>query len=288
TMVPEFNDFEFHGKTGDLGVVKTDFGFHIMEVLGQKGQSKVVQVGTIARKVEPSDATVDNVFRNASNFEIAVGSKDFDAVATQNNYIVRPVNSVKELDDNIPGVGSQRAMVRWAFNEAKIGEVKRFSVPNGYAIVQLVAKRDAGLMNADDASATISPIIRKDKKAEIIKNRVKVTTIDALATAENTTVKAASGITMKNPTISGAGREPLVVGTAFGLKEGQTSKLIAGDSGVYMVQITKVEPAATLDNYQAPANRVEQQKASIVSSKLYDALKAAAKIEDNRAKTQIQ
>ena len=288
TMVQEFNDFEFHGKTGDLGVVKTSFGFHIMEVLGQKGQSKVVQVGTIARKVEPSDATVDNVFRNASNFEIAVGSKDFDAVATQNNYIVRPVNSVKELDDNIPGVGSQRAMVRWAFNEAKIGEVKRFSVPNGYAIVQLVAKRDAGLMNADDASATISPIIRKDKKAEIIKNRVKVTTIDALATAENTTVKAASGITMKNPTISGAGREPLVVGTAFGLKEGQTSKLIAGDSGVYMVQITKVEPAATLDNYQAPANRVEQQKASVVSSKLYDALKAAAKIEDNRAKTQIQ
>jgi len=288
TMVQEFNDFEFHGKTGDLGVVKTSFGFHIMEVLGQKGQSKVVQVGTIARKVEPSDATVDNVFRNASNFEIAVGSKDFDAVATQNNYIVRPVNSVKELDDNIPGVGSQRAMVRWAFNEAKIGEVKRFSVPNGYAIVQLVAKRDAGLMNADDASATVSPIIRKNKKAEIIKNRAKVTTIDALATAENTTVKAASGITMKNPTISGAGREPLVVGTAFGLKEGQTSKLIAGDSGVYMVQITKVEPAATLDNYQAPANRVEQQKASIVSSKLYDALKAAAKIEDNRAKTQIQ
>src|SRR5690606_6498635 len=163
TMVQEFNDFEFHGKTGDLGVVKTSFGFHIMEVLGQKGQSKVVQVGTIARKVEPSDATVDNVFRNASNFEIAVGSKDFDAVATQNNYIVRPVNSVKELDDNIPGVGSQRAMVRWAFNEAKIGEVKRFSVPNGYAIVQLVAKRDAGLMKADDASATVSPIIRKNR-----------------------------------------------------------------------------------------------------------------------------
>ena len=31
---------------------------------------------------------------------------------------------------------------------------------------------------------------------------------------------------MKNPTITGAGREPLVVGAAFALKEGQTSKLI--------------------------------------------------------------
>lgn len=288
SMVEEFNDFEFHGKSGDLGVVKTAFGFHIMEVLGQKGQSKVAQVGTIARKVEPSDATVDNIFRDASSFEIAVDSKDFDAVANQNNYIVRPVNGITELEDNIPGIGSQRALVRWAYNEAKIGEVKRFSIPNGYAIVQLVAKRDAGLMTADDASATVSPIIRKEKKAEIIKNRIKATNVDAVATAENTTVKAASGITMKNPTISGAGREPLVVGTAFGLKEGQTSKLIAGDLGVYMVQVSKVEPAAKLDNYQAPANRVEQQKASIVSSRLYEALKAAADIEDNRAKTQVQ
>src|SRR5690606_17599767 len=99
---------------------------------------------------------------------------------------------------------------------------------------------------------------------------------------------AASDITMKNPTISGAGREPLVVGSAFGLKEGQTSKLISGEAGVYMVQVTKVEPAAKLDNYQAAANRVEQQKVNVVSSKLYEALKAAAVIEDNRAKTQVQ
>src|SRR5690606_21119588 len=129
-----------------------------------------------------------------------------DAVASRNNYIVRPVNGIKELDDNIPGIGSQRAMVRWAFNEAKIGEVKRFSIPNGYAIVQMVAKRDAGLMEADDASATVSPIIRKEKKAEIIKNRVKATNIDAVASAENTTLKTATGITMKNPNLTGAGR----------------------------------------------------------------------------------
>ena len=36
TMVPEFNDFEFEGATGDIGVVKTIFGFHIIEIEGQK------------------------------------------------------------------------------------------------------------------------------------------------------------------------------------------------------------------------------------------------------------
>ena len=41
-------------------------------------------------------------------------------------------------------------------------------------------------------------------------------------------------------------------------------------------------------NYQSFANQVETQKASVVNSKLYNALKDAADIEDNRAKTQVQ
>jgi len=42
SMVPEFNDFEFEGKVGDLGVVKTIFGFHVMEIEGQKAKNKAV------------------------------------------------------------------------------------------------------------------------------------------------------------------------------------------------------------------------------------------------------
>ena len=87
---------------------------------------------------------------------------------------------------------------------------------------------------------------------------------------------------------TGGGREPLVVGAAFGLNEGETSSLIDGTNGVYMVKVTKVTPAVELDNYQAAANRLEQQKTSSVTSKLYNALKEAADIEDNRAETQVQ
>ena len=50
-MVPEFNDFEFEGTTGDLGVVKTVFGFHIIEVEGQKNKTKAVQVGTLLERL---------------------------------------------------------------------------------------------------------------------------------------------------------------------------------------------------------------------------------------------
>ena len=289
TMVPEFNDFEFEGKTGDLGVVKTVFGFHIIEVEGQKNKTKAIQVGTISRKIEPSEATTDKVFRDASNFEINAGKGDFSVLATDNKYTLRPVNGIKVLDENIPGVGNQRPIVRWTFEEdVEVGDIKRFNIPNGYVIAQLVAKHKAGLMSADDATAKVLPIIRKEKKAKIIMDRASATTLEDFAADEKTNVRTATGINMKNPTISGAGREPILTGAAFGLNEGETSKLIEGTNGVYMVQVTKVTPAVELDSYQAAANRVEQEKASAVNSKLYNALKEAADIEDNRASTQVQ
>ncbi len=289
TMVPEFNDFEFEGKTGDLGVVKTVFGFHVIEIEGQKDKVKAVQIGTIAREIEPSEATTAKVFRDASNFEIKAGEGDFEALAKEGSYTIRPVNGIKILDENIPGVGNQRPIVRWAFEEdAEVGAVKRFNIPNGYVIAQLVAQHKAGIMSVEDATAKVLPRVRKEKKAKMIRDRVSAKTLEDLAAAENTTVRSASAINMKSPTISGAGREPIVVGAAFGLKEGETSKLIDGENGVYMVQVTKATPAVKLDNYQAAANRVEQQKINVVNSKLYNALKAAAEIEDNRAKTQVQ
>ncbi|RED50199.1 SurA N-terminal domain-containing protein [Seonamhaeicola aphaedonensis] len=289
TMVPEFNDFEFEGKVGDLGVVKTVFGFHIIEIEGQKDKKRAVQIGTIARKIEPSETTTAKIFRDASKFEIDAATKGFEELAEENKYTVRPLEGIKALDESIPGVGNQRQIVRWTFeDDAKVGDIKRFNIPGGYIVAQLVAKNEAGLMSVDDATATVLPIIRKEKKAELIKERISATTLEDLATAENTTARSASAINMKNPTISGAGREPLVVGTAFGLNEGETSGLIVGEKGVYMLQVTKVTPAVELDNYQAAANRVEQQKSTIVNSKLYNALKAAADIEDNRAASQIQ
>ncbi|MFL1013072.1 peptidylprolyl isomerase [Flavisericum labens] len=289
TMVPEFNDFEFEGKTGDLGVVKTVFGFHIIEIEGQKDPKKAVQVGTIARKIEPSEATTDKVFRDASNFEIEAGKGDFEGVAKESGFTVRPVNGMKALDESIPGVGNQRQIVRWSFNEeSEVGEIKRFNIPGGYVIAQLVAKHEAGLMSAEDATAQVLPILKKEKKSEIIRERVSATTLEDLAAAEKTTVRTANGVNMKNPTISGAGREPLVVGAAFGLDEGETSNLIDGSNGVYMIQVIKKTPAVELDNYQASANRVATQKASAVNSKVYNALKNAADIEDNRVQIQIQ
>ena len=285
-MVPEFRDYAFENNKGDVGVVKTDFGYHVIEILDQTSKEKAVKIATIAREIEPSDATIDKVFRDASKFEIAVADKDFQAVAKENNYTVRPVKGIEILQENIPGLSSQRQMVRWTFDEeTKIGDVKRFNYNGGYVLAQVTAKTPKGLMSVENASAIVVPKIRKEKKAILIEESVKATTLEALASEKNQTIKTASSLNMKNPTISGAGREPIVVGSAFGLKEGETSKLIVGENGVYMIEVTKVSPAADLENYQSFANRVGQQKANAVNTKLYVALKEAADIDDNRAES---
>ena len=286
-MVPEFRDFTFEGKTGDLGVVKTVFGYHIIEIEGQKDKQKAVKLATIARKIEPSDKTIDQVFTNTSKFEIALEKSSFNDVAKDKNYEVRPVKGIKELQENIPGVGNQRSIVRWAFNEERqVGDVKRFNLPaGGYVVVQLSKINEAGLMPVEDASAVVAPILRNQKKAERIKSQITATTVQDVATQQKQTVRTAVAVNMKNPTLSGAGNEPKVVGTAFALKEGETSGLIEGNKGVYMIEVTKVTPAVDIDNYQAMANQITNQRVNSVNAKLYNALKDAADIEDNRAAT---
>lgn len=287
TMVSEFRDFTFKGKTGDLGVVKTAYGFHIIEIEGQKNKQRVVKLATIARKIQPSEKTIDDVFTNTSKFEIAIENSDFQEVAKENNYVVRPVNGIKLLQENIPGIGNQRSIVKWAFEEdRKVGDSDRFNLPGGgYVVVQLSAINKKGLMNAEDASATVLPIVRKQKKAQQIINSVKATTVQDVANEQNQSVRTALAVNMKNPTLSGAGREPKVVGTAFGLKEGETSRLIEGNNGVYMLEVTKVTPAIEMDNYQAFANQITTSRMTSVNSSLFNALKSAAEIEDNRAQT---
>lgn len=229
---------------------------------------------------------MDNVFNETSKFELAIQDKDFQVVAEENGYEVRPVNTIKELQENIPGLGSQRTIVRWAFEAGtNVGDYKRFSIPTGgYVVVQLAAINKEGLMSPENASVTAIPAIRKQKKAKLIREKISATILDEVAKNQNVTVSTAAAVNMKTPTLSGAGQEPKVVGTAFGLKQGQTSKLVDGNTGVFMVEVTKVTEAPKLENYQANTLRLSAARVNSAQTKLYNALKEAAEIKDNRAK----
>ena len=281
-MVAPFNDFAFKNPTGTVGMVETDFGYHVVKI---DDKQDVVQIATLAREIETSDETINTLFAQATQFEMeTISGKEFTAAAKEHNFMVRPVNKIKEMDENLPGLSAQRSIVQWAFNEdTKLGDIKRFNINNGYAVVQLTGKYKEGPMSAEDASVLVLPKIRKEKKAAQIIAANKGKAMDAFAKDNNVSVSNASALSMKSNTIPGAGAEPYVVGTAFAMEQGATSGLIEGETGVYLVTVTKKEDAPKLDNYSTYANNLQASAAGRVGMNVYNALKDASKIEDNRA-----
>ena len=284
-MVPAFNDFIFENETGDIDVVETSFGYHVVKIEEQKNEQKAIKVASVARKIEPSEKTINNNFTETTKFQIAAGEGDFAEVAKEKELTVRPVNNMKMMDENIPGLGSQRSIVQWAFNEdSKVGEIKRFEVKGGYAVVQLTAKASEGTMKASEALGTVKPMLLKEKKAELIKGKISGSSLEDIASSQGQTVKTASALNMKTPTISGAGTEPKVVGTAFALEIGKTSQPIAGNNGVYIIEVTKKTDAPSLESYLSYATQTSTNQANSANSRVFNALKEAAEIEDNRAR----
>jgi peptidyl-prolyl cis-trans isomerase D len=263
--------------------VETEFGYHIVKVDDQRD---LVQIAILAREIEPSEETLNGLFTNATKFEMETTSSDlnFTELAAESSYAVRPVNKIKEMDEYLPGLSSQRNVVQWAFNEeTNIGDIKRFNIDNGYAVIQLTTQYEEGLMAVEDATAQVLPILRKEKKAEQILNENQGKTLEQFATDNNVTVSSATSLTVKTPTIPGAGKEALVVGTAFSMNQGDTSGLIKGETGVFMFEVVGKEDAPVLDNYQTYANALKDANGANVNTAVYEALKEKADIEDNRA-----
>ncbi|AFL80170.1 parvulin-like peptidyl-prolyl isomerase [Aequorivita sublithincola DSM 14238] len=282
-MVPPFDNFIFNNPVGTIGLVETDFGFHVVEVVKQSEPKKGVKLATVVKNIEPSDKTINQVFSDASKFEVAVQKGDFDELAKAQNLEVKPVNKMNNMDGNIPGIGQNRTIVNWAFNEdSNVGDTKRFSVTDGYVIAQLTRKNDKGLMPTADASATVTPILRNQKKAAKIRESLKDSTLEEIAASQNIVVQSATGISMANPTV-GANNEPKVVGAAFGTKPGESTSLIDGTAGVYKVKVTAFNPAPKMESYVNFANQLSAKAAPLAQGQVYNALKKKADIQDNRA-----
>jgi peptidyl-prolyl cis-trans isomerase D len=283
-MVPEFRDYSFEQKTGDMGIVKTNFGYHIVEVLGQKDFKDVVKIATITKEIEPSEPTINEIFAEATTFEIEAAKGDFTEQANTQGLSVRPVNKVGKMDAQIQGIGTYRQIVNWAFNEeTEVGDISRFNVSQGYVIVQLTRKDPKGLKSIAESSAEVTPILRNKKKAEQIKNSATGSTLQEIAASQNVTVQTASAMTMSAPTIPGAGNEPKVVGAAFGKNAGEETGLIEGNTGVFKIRVTAVNKAPDLENYASYANQLNTGVAQGLNTSVFNALKESADIEDNRA-----
>jgi peptidyl-prolyl cis-trans isomerase D len=281
-MVKPFNDFVFNNPVGKIGLVETDFGFHIINVTDKQD---AVRLATIAQKIEPSDATSDKTYQKAVKFEMDANEKDFEKVAKEAKLTVNPPVKAKAMDENFGSVGNQRQIVRWAFESGtKVGEVKRFEIANvGNIIAKLKKVNEEGLTPVEDARPGIEPILKNKKKAEILKAKMKGNSLDAVAKASGSAVQQALDITLENANLPNVGQEKKVVGTAFATGINKISAPIEGNSGVYVVQTKVVTKAPVLKSHADYIAKVKSQ-VSGYSGRVIPALKDEAEIEDNRIK----
>ena len=284
-MATEFFNFVDKNRVGRIGLVETEFGFHIIKVTDK---DDLALIADVANEAIASDQTANEVFRSATKFEMESNDlNDFIAVAEKNNYEVRPVKQVTELEENMPGLFNQRQIVRWAFDDdTKVGDIKRFSLTagGGYAVVQLTAVNQKGLATEDEVGFQVRRKILQDKKAALIKKQFQdIDSLETLAENEDLTLETASAINQKNPTLVGAGNEPYVVGAAFAMEEGAVSELIQGELGLYKVKLLKKNTAETLDDYQQYSKEYLRDASFALLENVFLALESYADIDDNRS-----
>lgn len=278
-MVKPFNDFVFNNSIGKVGVVESEFGFHIIKVTDKQDG---IKIATVAKKIVASQDSADKAYNNAQQFEMDANEISFEEALKKAKLTAIPTVKAKINEEAVGQLGAQRQIVRWAFEEGtKVNTIKNFDVANvGYVIARLKKVYEKGLLNIEDARAQVEPILKNKKKTEKIIANLKGTSLSAIATANKTTVQNAAGISVESPSLV-TGYEPKVVGKAFSSAVNKVSEPIEGSTGVYVVVTKSVAKAPVVKSYKEQVSALNQEVGQAVG-RAFQALKEKAEIDDYR------
>jgi peptidyl-prolyl cis-trans isomerase D len=296
-MVPAFNDFSFEKPIGTIGTVKTNFGIHIIEVLGRK-ESKRPILANVVKAVTPTKTTTDNVNSQVSDiiyelddkFQSAKDMKAqtniFDTFAVKNGYTVR---SITLMDDNpkTNGFGdlAEGRLLRLAYEEGvQEGQVSSSPIrDNNRIIVGMVSEIiEEGVPTFEAVKDRMKSEVRKEKQAQyLVDQMVGNDDLQALANEMNAKLQS-EGLTFSSNNVA-VGREPKILGTAFsGLIDGQTSVPVIGSSGVFVLRVDNTVEAPETTDYSTEIEQLNSQKTTTVQNQHRSALIQGADVIDNR------
>jgi peptidyl-prolyl cis-trans isomerase D len=291
-MVPEFNTYAFTKPVGEKGKVKTQFGYHIIEVTKQDNFKAAYKIAIIAKPILPSDETINAASLAATKAAANKSAKELADYASKTGLkMVELPTTLKENDFAVGQMQDARSLVKWAF-EAKKGAVSDPIVIGDDFVVATVNKTfEEGTQDAATARPMAEAAVRNQKKGEIIAAKMGAT-METAAAAYNKQVQTAgadSSITMGATIINGVGNEPKVIGAAFN-KESLTKATppIIGTSGVYVIKTTAILPKAeaTAEQKVAKASAkiaaIKQQAGN--ASVWFEGLRKQADIKDQRSK----
>ena len=287
-MVKEFNDACVSNKKGDVFGVSTDFGYHVINLLDKTTPAEKIQVAIIDRLVEPSETTFNKAFSDANTFANEVTSAEiFESKIVEQGLNKKIAESIKETDRSLPGMENPIELVRWAYSAEKGSVSQSFDVGEKYVVAILKGVKHKGYAPLDQIKNEMELGAKQVKKGEMLTEKFNATnakTIEELASKLQTKVDTADGLSLSSFGVPMLGAEPAVIGSVFGLKQGQMSKPIIGKTGVIVVIVDEFKDVAqTADLVQTKAQMIGylQQRAK---SEGYNALLKLAEVKDFRGK----
>jgi peptidyl-prolyl cis-trans isomerase D len=286
-MVKPFEDFCFDGKKGDVDIVNSQFGIHIIEITELGTLAKRVNVAYLQRELVPSQNTMQNIYATAGKFATEnTTAEKFNAYLANHEEITKKLAAnLKENDKTIAGLESPREVIRWAYKAEKGNVSQPFELSNAFVVAVLTEIKEKGTAPLEQVKPEIEKFVLNDKKTQILTKNMQNAgkTMAEVSSKLNLKVEKAGAINFNAFSIPGGGFEPDVIAVATSMKENEQSKQIEGRAGVYMFMVTKTYEDKTL-NKDDIANKLYLAYKNRIAYQVFDALKENAEIVDNRAK----
>ena len=300
-MVKEFNDFSFDKKVGSIGVVKTQFGYHVIEVLEQEvGSYKKIAAVDLSIKV--SEETQEDFYANSAvDFYNKAKETSFEEAANEFGLQVKKSGYIPLTYPD--GQGNNGAfgpaelkrnlnIVKWAFNSevGSIMEPEYISNNEQLVVCSLSESIEENNMTFNNVKSLMKPKLINELKAQYIKEKLdSIKSLDAAAKVMESGIQTAdvsySYVNLKNNYQSVA--EPKLMANIFHLQQGSTSDAIEGNEGVYIVQVNSKTEAAQANDLTEKTKEATETLRGIVDQWYYYSLYKSYGAKDNRLKRNI-
>jgi peptidyl-prolyl cis-trans isomerase D len=289
-MVPAFENAVFDGKKGEIKIVTSQFGVHLVEIEDQKGSSKVVKVATVDKALSASSTTQSAAYSKAQAFLISLTKDNFDAEAKKAHLNAQKAEDIQGTASSLPGLIDARDLVRWVFKSDK-GDVSDqvFTVGDQYVVARVTTIKPKGILSLDLVKDKIKPAVLIEAKSKILSEKFAAasggaSSIEQIAQKAGAKVVPVQNVVFANPVIPGSSAEYKAIGTVFGLPLNKISKPIAGQQGVYVLVVNNFITPAALTNVLKEKEQISNSLAQRAQGQLFDALKDKDNVKDNRAK----
>ena len=289
-MVKEFEDACFSAKVGEIQKpVKSSFGYHIILVTDQSNRKYLVE--RINNAIQESATTRDAKLTAANDFSFLAKKNGFEKEAELMGYSIQQSGNFALKSASIPGLGSNKRLITFAFENGlnSVSEVHR--LPNGYVVAKITEVIPDGFEKFEDSQPKVRQLLVIEKQyekarelaTEVMKKAGndlnKISQIDSRIQV-GTTGKFNS--TTSIPTI---GKDNAFIYTALSMKPGEISEPVKGLRGYFIFQLTDKTPFDST-GYQAQAgvlrNGLIQEKKTASLNAWLSEIKEQADIVDNR------